>query len=245
MTPIVLLHAFPFDSSLFELQTSLPRNSATILAPNLSGFGDQPAKRPVTVFDMADHVASQLDAQKISKAVIGGVSMGGYVSLAFLNRYPEKVAGLILADTRADGDDDAAKANRAKMIEAVQKNGLAAFVESQIPKLLGTTTMNDRPAVVNRIREIATRQSPEGVIAAIELLRDRPDWSTSLAQINVPTLIIVGEEDTVTPPALSDAMHAGIEGSTLVKIPKAGHLSNMESPQEFNAAIMSFLSQLA
>ena len=243
MTPLVLLHAFPFDAALFAPQRAgLP--DLTILTPNLIGFGDQPAKRPVSMADQADHIVAILDKHGIEKAIIGGVSMGGYVSLALLNQHPNRVAGLILADTRADGDDETAKANRAKAIATVETDGVAALVDLQLPRLLGESTRTSSPDVVQTVREIAVRQSSSGVVAAIEMLRDRPDWTATLPRIHVPTLIIVGEDDVVTPPKLSQAMRAAIPGSTLVTIPQAGHLANIEQLAAFNAAVRAFADTL-
>lgn len=243
MPPIVLLHAFPFDAALFAPQVT-GMADLPILTPNLIGFGDQPAKRPISMADQADHIIAALDKHGIEKAIIGGVSMGGYVSLALLNKHPNRVAGLILADTRADGDDDTAKANRAKAIATVESDGVAALVDLQLPRLLGESTRASAPEIVQTVREIAVRQSSNGVVAAIEMLRDRPDWTATLPGITVPTLILVGEEDVVTPPNLSQAMHAAIPGSTLVTIPQAGHLANIEQPAAFNAAVRAFTDAL-
>jgi pimeloyl-ACP methyl ester carboxylesterase len=243
MPPIVLLHPFPFDAEYFAPQIAgLPE--LTVMTPNLLGFGGREGPRPVTVFDQADRIAQDLDDRGIAKAVIGGVSMGGYVSFAFWHRYPERVAALILADTRAEGDDETAKANRAKAIDTVERDGVPAFVESMLPRLLGPSTHANRPDVVAAVRAIGARQSAAGVVAALEMLRERPDWTAKLPSISVPSLIVVGEEDVVTPPALSQAMHVAIPGSTLATIPNAGHLANVESPEAFNDALRAFVKSL-
>lgn len=175
MTPLVFLHAFPFDSEMFEYQYEPFAEITHFVYPDLPGFGRGEIKFGITIEGMADHVVSILDQCGFQKAVVGGVSMGGYVAMAIARRHPDRVSGLILADTRAEPDDDAAKANRAKAIETVRNQGVAALVDAQIPKMLSATTQREKPELVEWIRKIGYRQTPEGVIAGILMLRDRPD----------------------------------------------------------------------
>ena len=170
--------------------------------------------------------------------------MGGYIALAFAKEYPEKLRGLILADTRADADSSEAKANREKSITAMATQSPADFIEGMIPKVLGETTRNSRPEIVDRVRSIGSRQSREGIIAALKALRDRSDSTEILSEIEVPTLVIVGAEDIVTPPALSEAMAKALPEATLEVIPEAGHLSNMEQPAAFTAAVRKWLATI-
>ena len=245
MTPFVLLHAFPFDAEMFECQNDPFAEITHIIEPDLPGFGHADVEPGITIEGMSDYVIAILDRCGIRKAVIGGVSMGGYVAMAIARRHPDRVSGLVLADTRAEPDDEAAKASRAKAIETVRTQGVAALVDAQIPKMLSATTQREKPELVEWIRKIGYRQNPEGVIAGIQMLRDRPDARLGLQDVKCPTLIVVGEEDTITPPSAAMAMKALIPQATLVTIPNAGHLANCERPEAFNVAVRKYLSTIA
>jgi pimeloyl-ACP methyl ester carboxylesterase len=243
MTPTVLLHAFPYDRRMWNLQRTGLASVGQVFTPDLPGFGAATVIADVSIDIMADAVATFMDSATIREpAVVGGLSMGGYVALAFARKFPDRLRGLILADTRAEPDDEAGRANRNKAIEAVTANGVAQFVEAQLPKQLGPTTQKLRLDVVEQARTIGTSQRVEGVVAALAALRDRPDARPGLGAIHVPTLILVGEEDAITPPAMAEVLHTGIAGSRLVRIPSAGHLSNLEQPDAFNAAVKDFLA---
>lgn len=242
MTPVVLLHAFPFDSGMFEPQRDAFAAAAALLTPDLPGFGSSEMVPGLTVDLAAARVAAFLDRNGWDRAVVGGVSMGGYVAMAFARLFPARVRGLILADTKAEPDDDAAKANRAKAIGAVRTNGVSAFVDGQLANVLGATTRQTDPNTVERIRAIGRRQSADGIVAGLEMLRDRPDARPGLAGVNAPVLIVVGEEDEITPPKAAESLKALVPHATLVRIPRAGHLANYERPVEFNAAVQSFLA---
>jgi pimeloyl-ACP methyl ester carboxylesterase len=212
---------------------------------DLPGFGGSPALTgALTVDSAADAVAEFLNHAGVSeRAIVGGLSMGGYVAMAFARRHAGRLAGLILADTKSDPDDQAGKQNREKMIDVAKEKGAEGVIEQMLPKALGDDTRSNRPEVVERVRAIASRQSTEGVLNAIAALRDRPDATPGLAVIGVPTLIIVGDQDAITPPQAAAAMATRISGSRLVTIPGVGHLSNLEDPAAFNAAVMAFLQR--
>jgi pimeloyl-ACP methyl ester carboxylesterase len=237
---LVLLHAFPFDSSMWEPQLAALAGAARVIAPDLPGFGASPAA-PFTIEGVADLVAEFLGALSIPKATVCGLSMGGYVALALARKHADKLAGLILADTRAGADDAAAKVNRDKAIATVTEKGTAALFEGMAPKVLSEHTHATKPEVVTKAKDIAAKQPAAGVAAALAALRDRPDANAGLASIAVPTLVIVGEYDTVTPPLYAAHLAGQIRGSTLVHIPGAGHLSNIENAGAFNEAVKSFL----
>jgi pimeloyl-ACP methyl ester carboxylesterase len=228
---------------MWERQRAEFARACRVLTPDLPGFGQSPIVPGVTIDGMADTVAECLDVVGVREpAVIGGLSMGGYVALAFARKYPSRLRGLILADTRAEPDDDTGKANRDKAIAAVKAAGPAAFAEAQISKQLGPNTLKSKPDVVALASRIGTSQRAEGLVAALAALRDRPDARPGLRLVRVPTLVIVGEDDAITPPAMADTLQTGIKGSTLVPIPGAGHLSNLENAASFNAALMEFLT---
>lgn len=243
---LVLLHAFPLDREMWQPQLLALGARARVITPDLPGFGTAPVRVPVTIDDMADAVADFLPSVGVSgRVVVGGLSMGGYVAMALARRHPDRLAGLILADTRSEPDDEAGKQNRDRLIGVAREQGAAAVAEPMLVKLLCEQTRASRPLVVETVRRIASRQSPEGLAAALAALRDRPDAGPGLDNIAVPTLVLVGEHDAITPPLVASAISARVFGSTLVTIPAAGHLSNLENPAAFNTAVLDFLARLA
>jgi 3-oxoadipate enol-lactonase len=240
--PVVLLHAFPFDRELWEPQRpALAGAGYRVILPDLPGFGQSPpGPEPLTVDGLADAVADLLTRLGVERAVVGGLSMGGYVALAVARRHPGRLAGLILADTKADPDDEVARRNRDQAIASVRAHGVAPFVQALLPKLLGPQALAD-PAVVEAVRGIATRQSAPALTATLAALRDRPDATPGLAAVSVPTLVVVGEDDAVTPPSAAEKLAAAIPGAELVRLPGAGHLANREAPEAFTTAVLAFL----
>jgi pimeloyl-ACP methyl ester carboxylesterase len=221
-------------------------DTARVIAVDLPGFGESATSRgPFTVDSAADMVADFLTTSGVlGRVVVGGLSMGGYVAMAFARRHPHRLAGLILADTRSEPDDDAARQGRAKMIAIANEAGAAGVVEQMLPRLLTELTRTERPEVVDLVRQIARRQSTAAVVAALTALRDRPDATPGLDTMAVPTLILVGEHDAMTPPTLATAMSERIRDSRVVVVPGAGHLSNMENPEAFNTAVSAFLATI-
>lgn len=243
-TPLVWLHGFPLDRAMWVPQLDGLSASARVIAPDLPGFGNSTSGGGAfTIESAANTIAEFLGAIGITeKIVLGGLSMGGYIALAFARRHGERLRGLILADTKAEPDDDTAKANRAKTITLAQEKGAGGVIESMIPKLLGPATLEIRPAVVEEVKRIGSRQSTEAIVRAVEALRDRPDAVPGLANISVPTLVLVGDQDAITPLAVAEKLAGGIPGAKLVVVPTAGHMSNLENPDVFNSAVAEFLS---
>ncbi len=239
-TPLILLHAFPLDRTMWEPQLAGLADAARVVALDLPGFGESSVAE-FSIEGAADVVAEFLTVREIPKPVVCGLSMGGYVALALARKHPNRLAGLILADTRAGVDDSQAKANRTKSIALVNEKGTAALFETMAPKVLSEQTHAAKPEVVARVKSIAAKQSPASVAAALAALRDRPDANDGLKAIAVPTLVIVGEHDAVTPPLSAANLSAQIRGSKLVHIPGTGHLSNVENAEAFNAAVRTFL----
>jgi 3-oxoadipate enol-lactonase len=242
---VVLLHAFPLNSTLWRPQIDRAPTGWRFVAPDLPGFGASvlPAARSMEA--MAREVLNVLDEQGIDRAVIGGMSMGGYVTLALYRLAPERFAGMLLADTRATADTDQQKEARRKMIETVREQGPGAVADEMMPKLLGETSHRERPDVVSRVRDMIEGNSRDAIAGAVEAMMTRPDSRPLLSQITVPTLIVCGEEDVLTPPSDSMALHEGIPDSRLVQIPKAGHLSSIEDPEQFSFALHAFLGELS
>ena len=191
--------------------------------------------------DMAEGVRELLDALEITNAVIGGLSMGGYVTFALLRQMPGRFRGLILADTRSTADNEQGRAARMKMVDTLRTAGVGAVVDEMLPKLLGATSQRERPALRDLIRGIALRNSADGVAGGVASMRDRRDATPLLETIAVPTLVLVGEEDTLTPPTDSQALAKAIPQSQLMTLARAGHLSSLEVPDEFSAALANFL----
>ena len=242
-TPLVLLHAFPLDRGMWQPQIDALAGQCRILAVDLPGFGQSTVDPNLTVDSAADGLVELLDKENLpGQVVLGGLSMGGYVAMAFARRHPDRLAGLILADTRSDADDDDGKKNRDRLISLTQEFGPSKVYEVMLPKVVCQDTLKNQPKIVESIRVLAARQSAAGVIAGLKMLRDRPDATPELSRITVPTLIIVGEHDAITPPLLAEQMASHIAGSRVVVIPGAGHLSNMEQPTAFNAAVGTFLT---
>jgi 3-oxoadipate enol-lactonase len=240
--PLVLLHAYPLSREMWRPQIDALSKDFRVLAPDLPGFGgtagfvDEPS-----VDGMAVAVAEFLDALSITEPVaLGGLSMGGYVALAFACRYSDRLRALILADTRAEPDDATAKANRDKAIAFALDHSPADVIEQMLPKMVSEETRTQRPDVVAEVRRIAGVQSFGGIVNALKALRDRPDARPGLGAITVPTLVLVGAEDALTPPTLSQDLAVRVRGSLEI-IPGAGHLSSLERPEVFNDAVRRFL----
>jgi pimeloyl-ACP methyl ester carboxylesterase len=244
--PVVLLHAFPFSRAMWRPQVEALHSSYRVITPDLRGFGGSaPFTGTPSVDTMADDVAALLDALGASEPVVlGGLSMGGYVSLAFARRHGQRLRGLILADTRAEPDGPEARANRDRMIAFARDHSAADVVEQLLPKLLGERTRATKPDVVDEVRRIGSAQPVHGVITALQAMRDRPDATAVLANVSVPTLVLVGAEDTATPLAAAQVLATGIRGARLVTIADAGHLSSLECPGRFNEAVSGFLQAL-
>jgi pimeloyl-ACP methyl ester carboxylesterase len=266
----VLLHAFPIGANLWEPQLRSIPDGWRLITPDLRGFGgstelDSAAAAPASareashgevsperpdgreggsMRDYADDVATLLDELKIERAVVGGASMGGYATLAFLQLAGDRVDGLILANTRAGADSPEARANRRNMLALLDREGPAGVAREMMPKLLGKTTHETNPRIEANVRRLIKQQSPIGVRNAIQRMMDRADSTPLLGKIRLPALVITGDEDELIPVDESRRMAAAIPGATLVIVPKAGHLANLEQPDAFNNALSAFLTKL-
>ena len=244
---VVLLHAFPLNSKQWEGQVESLADRYRFICPDFQGFGDSTAPEDESTYSMngyADDVAAILDDLGLDKVTLTGLSMGGYAAFAFLRRHRDRVSALVLADTKAEADPPEAKEKRSSQQELVRSEGTAGLIEGLSGALLGEPTRAKKPDVVEATKDLMASNPPAGFIGALEAMKNRPDSSGELAQIDVPTLVIVGENDGVTPVAASEALKEGIGISRLVVIPESGHLSNLEAPEAFNGALAEFLGGL-
>lgn len=243
---LVLLHAFPLSSEMWNAQLETLSDRYRVIVPDLPGFGGSPVVPEWTVDSAADGLAEFLEGLGVpGLVVVGGLSMGGYIALAFARRHPDRLRGLILADTKAEPETDEAKANRDKMMAFAKEHGSAAVIDSMMGKMVSETTKADRPAVVAAVKQLASEQYPDGIVAALKALRDRPDAVPGLSTIRVPTLVIVGADDALTPPSAARKMVDAVPIARLEVLPSAGHLANLEVPDAFTGAVRGFLDTLA
>ena len=242
--PVVLLHGFPHDRTLWSPQLGAFVDVCRCIAPDLRGFGDSLVAPPYTIDSYADDVVALLDKLGIEQAVIGGLSMGGYIAFAIWRRHKRRVRALVLADTRAGVDSDATRSARRAQIDLVRSRGAAVLAAQLVPGQLGARTRERHPDIAEVVRDMIARAPVEGIVGALEAMLGRPDSTPTLATIDVPTLVIVGEEDGLTPPAESRTIHDGITGSLLETIVGAGHLSSIERPAAFNHVLSEFVGRL-
>jgi len=238
--PVVLLHAFPLGADQWSPQLSAPPDGVRLIAPDLRGFGgsiSDPADAMVSMETYAADVFDLMSELDVADATIVGLSMGGYVAMAMLAVDPARVSGLVLADTRATADGPEARSARDRMVERVRRDGPVGVATDMLPKLLGQTTHTSRPDLAPRVRALIEGNGPDGIEAAILAMKGRVDRVDVLASAGVPTTVVCGAEDVITPPAECEALSRQIPGARFVRIEGAGHLSNLERPDAFTAAL--------
>ncbi len=235
MNTIVWIHGFPLSSAIFEPQREI--GGVRHLMPDLPGFGRAPAVPIRSIDDYAHFILAVVEERQ---ATYAGLSMGGYVCLAIARLAPERMNGLILLDTRETPDTEEARKGRFETIEKVRQQGVSAVVDAMLPKML---TAAAPQAMKDHVREIMMSSSAEGVVVALRAMADRPDSSPVLPDIRVPTLVVVGEEDSITPPADAERMAKAIPNARLVKVARAAHLANYERAGEVNRAVEEFMGR--
>jgi 3-oxoadipate enol-lactonase len=239
---VVLLHGYPFNRSLWREQVETLAADHRVIAPDLRGHGETTAgEGPATMDEMAADVAALMDELKIERATLGGLSMGGYVTLAFYRRFPSRVNALVLADTRPQADTEEGRRGREEQPQKILAQGIESIVDRFLEKVLTPATLAGRPEIVARVRRMITSTNRTGAANALRGMALRQDQTDLLPGINIPTLIVVGSEDQLTPPRDAELMHRLIPGSQLERIEGAAHVSNVERPAEFNRALKEFL----
>ena len=242
--PLVLLHAFPLNGKMFEPQMTAFSGERRVVAPDYPGFGRSP--RTPAQPDMryyAEGLSDLLDRLNFGRVILGGVSMGGYVAFECMRLFPERISALVLAGTRPDPDPLEMREVRNEMALSVARDGVEVLVELQMERLLSSESLQDQ-GLVEKVRAIILENSPDGAVAALGAMRERPDSRPLLGEIGVPTLVVGGEEDDISSTEVMGAMAAEIPGASHLTLPNVAHLSNLEAPEQFNAVLGDFLKGL-
>jgi pimeloyl-ACP methyl ester carboxylesterase len=241
VTALVLIHAFPLSGAMWAHQVRALRDAADpIIAPSLPGFGGTAVPRgDASMDDYADSIVAAMDAAKIERAAVAGLSLGGYVAFALWRRHRDRVERLFLADTRAEADTEDARDKRLRLAALIREHGIEALLKTPPPWLRKGSPFWD--PLLKMIRG----QTPDGVAQGSIAMAHRPDSRPDLPTIDVPTAVVVGEEDEITPLELTKVMSDAIPNATLSIIPGAGHLANLEAPTAFETALRAWLRRTA
>ncbi|MBK8226691.1 MAG: alpha/beta fold hydrolase [Flavobacteriales bacterium] len=244
---LLLIHGFPLDGSFWQEQLEGLSSIAEVLAPDLRGFGADRREVPsaMSMEAYADDLRALLDAHGLERAVLCGLSMGGYVAMAFADRWPERVQGLILCNTRSTADTEEGKAAREQTASDALEKGAAVIARAMIPKVLSERTRREQAQAAARVEAIMAGQRPEAIAAASRGMALRPDRTRVLRELNKPALIVTGSDDALMPLPTSEAMRAALPDSRMVVIEGAAHLSPVEAPERFNAEVSMFLKRIA
>jgi len=243
--PIIFIHGFPFDKTMWQPQIDFFKATKRVIAYDIRGFGKSTDKEtPVSIDLFADDLIQFMNALKIDKAVVCGLSMGGFIALNALKRFPEHFAALALCDTQCIADTADVKEKRYERIKQIQHNGITDFSEEFVKIIFHKNSFADKKELVGKIRSVVLSNSKKTVTKGLVALAERSETCSSLGAITIPTLIICGREDEVTPLTESEFMNEHIKGATLRIIDNAGHVSNLEQPDEFNKHLQNFLTEL-
>lgn len=241
MSTLLLIHAFPVDARMWDQQVADLSEEHQVLAPSLPGFGGSPPAGDVLTMDVAaDAVAGELDRAGAQRAVVAGLSMGGYVAFSLWRRHRDRVAGLLLANTKAEPDDEAGKERRRGVAQTARQEGSAGIADAAPPLL----SEGADPALWDRVKEMIRRQPGESIAAASLGMADRPDSRPILPEIDVPTTVLTSSGDTLIPPEVTAPMAEAIPNADLVTLQNAGHLSNLEDPTGFTDALRSLVARV-
>lgn len=240
--PLIFIHAFPMTQAMWQDQAAFLQGQCRSIRYDLRGLGK--SKGGSLQLSLEDHVDDLLKLQahlEIEKAAWCGLSMGGYIALRAIEKYPERCRALVLCDTRSEADGNEGKLKRVQAIRSLQSEGVEAFARKFVPSLLSEHTLQNRPEVEAKVRAMICEQSAEGICSAQFAMMARTDTTESLAKIKVPTLILAGEKDPLIPLSSQEALQKKIPSSRLELLPEAGHMSNMEEPELFNEKLADFL----
>ena len=243
--PVIFLHGFPLSHEMWKPQIKFLSEKYYVIAYDILGHGKSDVgDGQYTIDHHVDDLFALMDLLKIKKAVLVGLSMGGYIALRAYERRPLRIRALVLSDTKSEADTDEGKIKRFAGMRDVKENGSAVYAETAVKTLFASKTFKKNPEMVQDIEKIVANTKPLGIAGTLLALAARSDTTPILSQIKVPVLILVGSEDVITPPRLARAMHKKIPHSELHIIPEAGHMSNLENPEAFNRHLLSFLEKL-
>jgi 3-oxoadipate enol-lactonase len=242
--PVILLHGFPLDARMWAAQLDTLPVTHRVVTPDFRGFGQSPPAGPFTLDHLADDVHALAQQLRLSRFVLAGLSMGGYVALAYAKKYPDTLRALILLDTQAAADTPESRQNRDRLIAAAREHGPKPVADAMLQKMIPESTAKNRPQVVRDLRQMMDGANPESMANALAAMRDRPDHTSTLSTIQVPTLIVVGDQDAITPPEVAKKMQEKIPNAQLKIITGAGHMTPMEQPEQVNTTLTDFLHKL-
>lgn len=241
--PVIFLHGYPFDKTMWLGQLDFLKSSYRLISCDIRGFGKSKDEKSILSIEMfADDLIKFMDKLDIDKAIICGLSMGGFITLNATERYPGRFEALILCDTQCIADTKEVKEKRYKIIDQIATNGATKFLDEFIISVFHKDSIENKKELFKQLKSVVTSNSQHIISQGLVALAERSETCSSLSEINIPTLIICGREDVVTPLAQSELMNEKIKGSILRVIDNAGHVSNLEKPHEFNKILSDFLS---
>ncbi|MFT3927624.1 MAG: alpha/beta fold hydrolase [Myxococcales bacterium] len=244
LVPVLFLHAYPYQRTMWSPQVQALAGEARLLSLDVRGHTPgAPAPAAYMLEHLVDDALALLDQRGIERCVLCGLSMGGYIALRLYQRAPERVRGLLLSNIQAPADSNPSKEARAAGLRLLWKEGVAAFAEMQLKRQLSPTTHERAPEVVEKLRRMIVALTPEVLSASMVALATRPDLTELLPRVSVPTAVVIGEHDPITPPAAARALADGIPGATLQVLPGAGHIANLEAEPEFTSALRALLAR--
>jgi len=241
--PLLLVHGFPLDHSMWDAQVAEFSRDHRVIAPDLRGFGGSDlGSQPISMGGLADDLAALLDELRVTEPIVFcGLSMGGYIAWQFWDRHPARLGKLILCDTRAAADSAEAAAGRRESAARVLREGTAGLVEGMVPKLFAEATLRAAPDLVGQVRHVMETTHPQAIAAALLAMAERPNMEPRLAEIAVPTLVLCGQFDAITPAEEMRRMAAAMPSAPFQEVAAAGHMSPLEQPVAVNQAIRQFL----
>ncbi len=242
--PIIFLHGFPFDKSMWQGQLDFLQSSYRLLAYDIRGFGKSTDEESHLSMDLfADDLIQFMNALSLDRAIVCGLSMGGYIALNALKRFPERFEALILCDTQCVADSAEVKEKRYQVMDEIAINGVTRFNEGFIKSVFHNDSLTTKKELVEQVSKVVFSNSKNSMMMGLAALAERSETCSTLNTITLPTLILCGREDEVTPLAQSELMNASIKGSLLRVLDHAGHVSNLEQPDEFNKHLLDFLTK--
>jgi 3-oxoadipate enol-lactonase len=243
--PIIFLHGYPFDKTMWEIQIDDLKSTNRLIACDIRGFGKSTDEKSSLSIDLfGDDLIAFMDQLNINKAIVCGLSMGGFITLNAYKRYPDRFEALILCDTQCIADTTDVKKKRYEIIDEIAVDGVMNFNEEFIRSVFHKDSLTDKKELVEKLRHVVFCNSQHIITMGLTALAERSETCSVLSKITIPTLIICGRQDVVTPLAQSEFMYTTIKGATLQVIEKAGHVSNLEQPDEFNKHLINFLTAL-